>query len=318
MSTPTGAPAPRTPAPDPAPASPAPSRSPVVLRTRRRWTPGRILTTAFLLFVTVLWLVPLVYALLASLRDYAFTAEHGYLSLGGFTLDNYTTAWTTGELGRKFLNSAIITIPAVILTLFLASMVAFVVARFSWRLNIVLLGAFTAGNLLPPQSLLIPVFKLFQSIKLPLWVSESGNLLDSYMGLIAVNVAFQVGFCTFVLSNYMKALPRAIYESAMVDGASLWRQYWMITLPLCRPSMAALATLQVTWIYNEFFWATVLIQSGDKLPITSSLTNLTGAFFTDNNLVAAGSVMIALPTVVIYFVLQKHIVGGLTLGATKG
>lgn len=286
--------------------------------TGPRWTRGRVLRTAFLVTVALAWLVPLGYAVMASLRDYQYTAEHGYLSLGGFTLDNYVTAWQAGGLGRKFLNSAIITVPAVVLTLVLSSMVAFVIARFSWRINIVLLAAFTAANLLPPQALLIPLFKMFQSVKLPLWFSESGNLLDSYVGLIAVNTAFQVGFCTFVLSNYMKALPKAIYESAMVDGASVWRQYWQITLPLCRPSLAALATLQVTWIYNEFFWATVLLQSGDKLPVTSSITNLSGAFFTDNNLVAAGAVLIAIPTVVIYFLLQKHIVGGLTLGATKG
>ena len=72
----------------------------------------------------------------------------------------------------------------------------------------------------------------------------------------------------------MKTLPKEIYESAMVDGASVLRQYWQLTLPLCRPPLAALATLQVTWIYNEFFWATVLIQTGDKFPITSSLNNL--------------------------------------------
>ena len=137
-------------------------------------------------------------------------------------------------------------------------------------------------------------------------------------GLIAVNVGFQVGFCTFVLSNYMKALPKEIYESAMVDGASIWQQFWKLTLPLCRPSLAALATLEVTWIYNEFFWATVLLQNGDMFPITSSLTNLSGQFFTDNNLVAAGSVIVALPTLIIYFLLQKHFVAGLTLGATKG
>ncbi len=255
---------------------------------------------------------------MASLRDYQFTAQYGYLSFGGFTLDNYVTAWTTGEFARKFLNSAIITIPAVTLTLFLASLVAFVLARFSWKFNIVMLGAFTAGNLLPPQALLIPVFKMFQNIEVPFWLSESGTLLNSYVGLILVNVGFQVGFCTFVLANYMKALPKEIYEAAMVDGASIWQQYWKLTLPLCRPSLAALATLQITWIYNEFFWATVLLQSGEKFPITSSLTNLSGAFFTDNNLVAAGAVMIALPTIIIYFALQKHFVAGLTLGATKG
>jgi len=268
--------------------------------------------------MTILWLIPLVYAVLASLRDYQYTAEHGYLSFGGFTLNNYVTAWQVGEFARKFLNSAIITIPAVALTLFLASMVAFVLARFNWTFNIVMLGAFTAGNLLPPQALLIPVYKMFQGFEVPFWFSASGTLLNSYWGLIAVNVGFQIGFCTFVLSNYMKALPKEIYESAMVDGASIWQQYWKLTLPLCRPSLAALATLEITWIYNEFFWATVLLQNGELFPITSSLTNLSGAFFTDNNLVAAGAVMIALPTIIIYFALQKHFVAGLTVGATKG
>ncbi|WP_275442766.1 carbohydrate ABC transporter permease [Arsenicicoccus bolidensis] len=109
-----------------------------------------------------------------------------------------------------------------------------------------------------------------------------------------------------------------LYESAMVDGASVWRQFWQMTLPLCRPPLAALATLEVTWIYNEFFWATVLMQSGDKYPVTSSLNNLRGQFFTDNNLVAAGSLIVAVLTLAIYFALQKHFVAGLTLGATKG
>ncbi len=287
-------------------------------KNKRPWTRGRITTHVFLAVMTVVWLIPLVYALAASFRSYQYTAEHGYLSFGGFTIDNYLKAWDAGDFAHKFVNSAIITIPAVVLTLFLASMVAFVIARFNWKFNIFMLAAFTAGNLLPPQALLIPVFKMFQNFEVPFWFSESGTLLNSYWGLIAVNVAFQVGFCTFVLSNYMKALPKEIYESAMVDGAGIWEQFWGLTLPLCRPSLAALATLEVTWIYNEFFWATVLLQSGDKFPITSSLTNLSGAFFTDNNLVAAGSVVIALPTIIIYFLLQKHFVAGLTLGATKG
>ncbi|MDN5564897.1 MAG: carbohydrate ABC transporter permease [Luteococcus sp.] len=159
---------------------------------------------------------------------------------------------------------------------------------------------------------------MFQKIEVPFWLGESGTLLNTHLGLVLVNVAFQIGFCTFVLSNFMKALPEEIYESAMVDGTSLWAQFWRLTLPLCRPSLAALATSETTWIYNEFFWATVLPQNGDKFPITSSLTTLAGAFFSDNNLVSAGSIIIALPTLVIYFALQKHCVAGLTMGATKG
>ena len=156
------------------------------------------------------------------------------------------------------------------------------------------------------------------AIQVPFWFSESGTLLNSYWGLIAVNVAFQTGFCAFVLSNYMKTLPREMYESAVVDGASVLRQFFQLTLPLCRPALAALATLQVTWVYNEFFWATVLLQSGDKFPVTSSLNNLRGQFFTDNNLVAAGAIVVALPTLIIFFALQKQFVAGLTLGSTKG
>ncbi|MEO8828953.1 carbohydrate ABC transporter permease [Lapillicoccus sp.] len=280
--------------------------------------PARIVLQVFLILVSLAWLFPLLWAVINSFRDYAFTAAHGYVSFGGFTLSNYVNAWQQANFGHTLLNSAYITIPAVVLTLFLSSCIAFVVARFSFKFNLALLGLFTAANLLPPQALLIPVYRMFRAVELPYWLSDSGTLLDSYYGLIAVNVAFQTGFCAFVLSNYMKTLPRELYESAVVDGAGVLRQFFQLTLPLCRPPLAALATLQVTWIYNEFFWATVLLQSGDKYPVTSSLNNLRGQFFTDNNLVAAGSILIALPTLIVFFVLQKQFVAGLTLGATKG
>ncbi|KRB48396.1 ABC transporter permease [Terrabacter sp. Soil810] len=279
----------------------------------RRW-----LLPVMLTLISLIWLFPLLLALVNSFRDYAFTAKNGYVSWGGFTFDNYTNAWQQADFGLHFMNSAIITIPAVILTLFLSCCVAFVVARFSYRFNLALLGFFLAANLLPPQALLIPVYRMFRAIEVPLWISDSGTLLNSFVGLILVNMAFQIGFCAFVLSNYMKALPKELYESAVIDGASVSRQFFQITLPLCRPALAALAVLQTTWIYNEFFWATVLLQQGDKFPVTSSLNNLRGQFFTDNNLVAAGSMIVAIPTLVIFFVLQRHFVAGLTLGATKG
>jgi multiple sugar transport system permease protein len=285
---------------------------------RRRLSPARILLNVFLTATALAWLFPVLWAVYNSFRDYDYTSEHGYVSLGGFTLQNYLHAWEQGEFARHFLNSLYITVPAVLITLFIASCVAFVVARFSFRFNLVLLGVFTAANLLPQQALLIPLFRLYREVPLPLWMSDSGQLLDSYWGLILVNTAFQTGFCTFVLSNYMKALPHEMFEAARVDGAGVPTQFFRITLPLCRPALAALATLQVTWIYNEFYWATVLMQSGDKFPITSSLTNLRGQFFTDYNLLSAGSVVIAIPVLIIFFVLQKQFVAGLTLGSTKG
>jgi multiple sugar transport system permease protein len=297
---------------------PAAATTATTARNRRRLTPGRVLLYVFVILAALAWLFPVFWAVFNSFRDYDYTSANGYVSLGGFTFDNYTDAWEQGEFTRHFLNSLIITVPAVLLTLFLASCVAFVVARYSFRFNLVLLGLFTAANLLPQQALLIPLYRAYREIPLPLWMSDSGQLLDSYWGLILVNVAFQTGFCTFVLSNYMRALPQEMFEAARVDGAGVPTQFFRITLPLCRPALAALATLQVTWIYNEFFWATVLMQSGDKFPITSSLNNLRGQFFTDYNLLSAGSVVIAIPVLVIFFLLQKQFVAGLTLGSTKG
>ncbi len=278
----------------------------------------RVVLHAFLVIVALAWLFPIAWAVLNSFRDYSYTAEHGYVSFGGFTFDNYVDAWNQGNFGIHFWNSLVITVPAVAITLFLASCIAFVLARFSFWFNLPLLAFFLAANLLPPQALLIPIYRLFRAVQVPFWLSDSGSLLNTPIGVIAINVAFQLGFCTFVLSNYMKTIPAEIYESARVDGASVARQFWQLTLPLCRPPLAALATLQVTWIYNEFFWATVLLQSGDKFPITSSLNSLQGQFFTDYNLLSAGSVLVMLPVLVIFFALQRQFVSGLTLGATKG
>ncbi|WP_297742811.1 carbohydrate ABC transporter permease [uncultured Tessaracoccus sp.] len=280
--------------------------------------PMRILLQIFLMVMALLWLFPLLWALFNSFRDYSYTLQHGYLSFGGFTLDNYVQAWERGGFTNSFINSAIITLTAVVVTLVLSSCAGFVLARYSFRFNLSMLAVFVAANLLPPQSLLIPIYRMFRAVELPYWLSSSGSLLDSHLGVIIVNVAFQTGFCTFVLSNYIKTLPKEIYESAMLDGASIWTQFAGLTIPLLRPPLAALATLQTAWIYNEFFWATVLMQSGDKFPVTSSLNNLKGAFFTDYNLLSAGSIIAALPVLAVFFILQKQFVAGLTLGATKG
>jgi multiple sugar transport system permease protein len=272
----------------------------------------------FLTAVAVLWLIPLAWTLYTSLRPNAATTKLGYFSVGGgVTFSNFSTAWNSGFAGY-LLNSALITIPAVIITLFLASCVAFAVSRFAWKFNVSLLILFTAGNLLPPQILATPIYQLFKNIQLPLTVSDSGSLLNTYYGVIIMNVAFQVGFCTFVLSNYMKALPDELGEAARVDGASVWRQYRSIIMPLCRPALGALATLEVIWIYNDFFWALLLVQTGSRLPITTAINNLKGEFVNNYNLIAAGAMITVIPTLIIYFVLQRQFVAGLTLGASKG
>lgn len=276
-------------------------------------------THLFLTVMAIMWLIPLGWAFFTALRPKADTDAHGYFSLGGaFNFDNFVTAWNQGGFPRFFANSLIITIPTVILVLLFSSMMAFAISRVSWKFNITLLIMFTAGNLLPPQVLATPLFQMFKLLPLPYWFSDSGNLLNTYLSVILANTAFQIGFCTFVLSNYMKALSADLTEAALVDGAGIWRQYRSIIMPLCRPALAAMATLQVIFIYNDYFWPLLFIQSGDRLPVTTAISNLQGTFLSNYNLLAAGAIITVVPTLLVYIALQRHFVAGLTLGSSKG
>jgi multiple sugar transport system permease protein len=289
----------------------------VKTKTGIRW--GRIGLHGFLFTMALVWLFPLVYAFYTSLRPYEDTAKLGYASVGGsYNFDNYVKAFTTGQLPSYFLNTLIVVVPAVFLTLLLASMAAFVLSRFSWRFNLVFLMIFTAGNLLPQQVIITPLFRLYLLLPLPAPLSDNGIWYDQFFGVIAIHVAFQLGFCTFVLSNYMKTLPHEMTEAAVVDGAGVFQIYRKIIMPLVRPAFAALVVLETTWIYNDFFWALILMKSGERMPITSALNSLKGNFFVDNNLIAAGAIIVALPTMIVFFAAQKQFISGLTLGSTKG
>ena len=287
-------------------------------RNKQPVRPLRILLYVFLTLVAVGWLLPILFAVYASLRPYAETAQYGYISLPRhLSLHYYSQAWGTG-LPKYYKNTFLIAVPSVILVLFFASFVAFAISRVRIRGAKFLLVLFTAGNLLPPQVMVTPLYTLYNKIPLPESLSSSSTLYDTLYGVIAIHVAFQTGFCVFVLYNYMETVPNELTEAAIMDGAGVWRQYWQVILPLTRPALGALATLEFTWIYNDFLWGLVLLSTGDKMPVTSALNGLRGEFFTDYNLLAAGSVLVALPTMIIFFALQRQFIAGLTLGASKG
>ncbi len=288
-----------------------------VRRARIRW--GRVALHTFLVAMVLLWLWPLAWAIYAALRPISDTTKYGYVSVAreiGF--GNFIDAWNQGDLARNFLQTLLIVVPGVIITLLVASMVAFAVTRFSWKFNLLVLMLFTAGNLLPQQVIIVPLYRVWLALPLPTWLSDTGSLYDQLIGILLINVVFQTGFCVFVLSNYMKTLSKELNEAALVDGAGVFRIWWSIILPLCRPALAALATLEFTFIYNDFFWGLLLLKTGDRRPITSALNNLQGQFFTNYNLLAAASVLVAIPTIVVYILLQKQFIRGLSLGSTKG
>jgi multiple sugar transport system permease protein len=289
-------------------------------RRRRPLTPRRVLLHVFLAGTSLVFLFPLLYAVYTSLRPYAETARYGYFSLPhGLTFSNYSRAWEQSRVLHFLVNTLIIVLPSLVLILLLSSFVAFGLARFRVRGRKGLLILFAAGNLLPQQILVTPLYQAYRLWDDQTWVyNHQAFIYDTYWGVIAIHVAFQIGFCAFVLTNYMETLPHELTEAALVDGAGAWRQYWAITMPLCRPPLAALATLEFTWIYNDFLWALVLMNTGDKRPITSALANLQGQFVANQNMIAAAALIAAIPTLVVYVLLQKQFIAGLSLGSSKG
>ena len=271
----------------------------------------------FIGIFAIAWIFPIVWTLWSSLRPYKEIRQGGVFSppqeLGFF---NYAEAIDRMQLPTYFWNTVVITLPAVFLILLFGSLIAFVVTRYSFRFNVAMLLLFTAGNLLPAQLVFIPVFKMY--LGLGDLVGDRRFLYDSPLGVILIHVAFQMGFATFVLSSYMKTIPKEISESAMVDGASVFTHYFKVILPLLRPPLASLGVLMTTWIYNDFFWALVLMSTDSKRPITSALGRLQGEFVTDYNLLAAGAMIAAIPTLLVFFILRRQFVSGLTLGSTKG
>ncbi len=312
----------------------APATRPRTVRPGRRRgiRPARLALHAFLIAMAGLWLFPLLWAVYASLRPVSDTILHGYISWpSSIGFSNYINVWSQADLPYFYLNTLVIVVPGVILTLLLASMIAFCCTQFSWKFNLIVLMIFTAGNLLPAQVIIVPLYWLYLHTPIAALgsldigprfsfaiFSDNGLLYDQYIGIILIHVVFQTGFATFVLSNYMKTITKEITESALVDGANILRIWWSVILPLCRPALAAMATLLFTFMYNDFFWALLLLETGDKKPITSALNNLQGQFFVNYNLLAAGALLAAVPPIIIFIALQKHFVAGLTLGSTKG
>jgi multiple sugar transport system permease protein len=284
--------------------------APTSVRPERRIRKGVHPAVIFIVwFFALLWLVPIVGAFLTAFRTFDDLNEFGLFSIPRqFTLDNFTRAWQQANLGQFMLNSFIITIPSLTACVLLSSMCAYALVRFRFALARPLYMMFVAGLMLPFQMLLLPVFKL----------SSQLHIYNTYWSLILIHTAFQLGFCSFVLRNFMRTVPPSLFESAVIDGATEWVIFRRIAFPLMLPGLAALATLEFTWIFNDFLWALVLIQDTHLKPVTTGLANLRGQFTTDYPLIVAGSLVATIPTLIVFFGLQRYFIQGLTVGATKG
>jgi len=258
----------------------------------------------------VLWLLPLLGVALTSIRPAGDLAAGNYFGVPSYFAgpENYTAVFRDSHIGQFILNSFKVTIPTVIGAVGLSCLTGFALSTYKFKANLWIFFLFVAGNFVPFQILMVPVRDL----------SVRTGLYDSVYGLMLFHTAFQTGFCTLFMRNFIKTLPFALIESARVEGVSEWKIFWHIVLPLMRPAIAALSVLIFTFVWNDYFWATVLVQGDHAMPVTAGLLSLKGRWVSAWQLVSAGSIVAAMPPVAMFFLMQRHFIAGLTLGATKG
>jgi len=268
---------------------------------------------AFYLVGTLLvasWLIPIAIAFFTSLKsmDELMASPRMWAPPKKVVLANFAEVWTKGGMARYVVNTLIITIPSVIGALLVSSLGAFALAFYKFRLNKTVLIIFITGMLIPFQMLLIPVYRF----------SDATGLINTYPGIILFHIAFQLGFCTFFLRNFMKQIPFSLIEAPRIDGATDFYIYRKIVLPLSVSSMAALGVLEFTWIWNDLLWSLILLQVDRLKPVTLGLANMQGEFISNYNMIAAGSIIAAAAPLIIFLLFQRYFIAGLTVGAEKG
>ncbi len=264
---------------------------------------------ASLPIVLFFWLAPLIAVAVFSVKPAADFTQANYWGLPssfeGWT--NYGQVFFNSDMPRYLLNSVLITVPTVIGAVALSCMTGFALGVYKFKANLWIFFMFIAGNFAPFQILMVPVRDLTVDM----------GLYNTKMGLVLFHVAFQTGFCTLFMRNFIRALPFELIEAARVEGIAEWRIFWFVVLPLMKPAIAALSVLIFTFIWNDYFWAVVLTQGAESQPVTAGITSFNAQYRAAYHLMSAGSIVAALPPVLMFFLMQRHFIAGLTLGAVK-
>lgn len=257
----------------------------------------------------VLWLLPLLAVAIFSIKPASDFAGGNYWTWPSefAGIENYTRVFTESPMPRYILNSFLITIPTVIGAVALSCMTGFALGIYKFRFNLAIFFMFIAGNFVPFQILMVPVRDLTIDM----------GLYNTKTGLVLFHIAFQTGFCTLFMRNFIRALPFELIEAARVEGIKEWQIFLYVVLPLMKPAIAALAVLIFTFIWNDYFWAVVLTQGESAQPVTAGITSFNAQFGVAYHMLSAGSIIAALPPVAMFFLMQKHFIAGLTLGAVK-
>jgi len=263
---------------------------------------------ALLAVYTLLIVVPLAVVVFGSFKTQQQLFASPFLPTLSPRMSNYSAALFDQGISTALLNSALVTVTSVIVTLALASLAAYAVARIpGWKGNLIF-GFLILGMAIPAQANMIPQRVLFDSL----------GLLDSLLGLVIINITVTLPVATFILGGFMKTLPPSLFEASSIDGAGPWRAFRSIAIPLSAPSIAATTIFLFVIQWNDLLYPLLFIQSPEKKTLPLALLSFQGEFLTNYPLLFTGVIVSSLPIVVAYVFLQRYFVAGITAGATKG
>jgi len=224
--------------------------------------------------------------------------------------NNFARAWSDARIGEYFINTLLVIVPAIFLTLLVASMAAYVIARFPFPGNRVLFYFFLAGMLFPVFLALVPLFFLLRDIK----------LLNTFSGLILVYIAYSLPFTVFFMTGFFRTIPSAFHEAAIIDGANQYQVFFRIMLPLAKSGLISMAIFNFLGMWNQYILPLILISKSDNYVLSQGLAflSLQQRYENDWSGLFAAITLIMIPTLVVYIIFQGQIQKGLTAGALKG
>lgn len=225
-----------------------------------------------------------------------------------WNLDNFRFLFEVSNVGRSFLNSVIVTGFSVVITLTLASMCAFAISRMITVTGKILFSLFAVGLAIPGQVNLVPIFILFNDLQ----------LTNKLSGIVLINVVTTLPISVFILTAFFRELPKEMYEASEVDGATPFRVYRSIALPLSRPAMGATAIFLFVITWNELLFPLLLITDTEKRTLPLALLSFRGEFFSNYSMIFTAVMVASIPMVAMYLMMQRSFISGLTAGAVKG
>jgi ABC-type glycerol-3-phosphate transport system permease component len=272
----------------------------------------------FILVILVIFAAPIIGVVLTSVQSNAEIAARGVWHIPeNATLENFLDVWNNTATPRYLLNSFLVTIPATFLSVLGGVLLGYVFSQFRFPFAELLFLVVIAGMFFPPQAMLIPLFKMFNSPIEILGFQVLPTLYDTVYSMIIIHMSLGLAITTLLMRNFMSALPSGIREAAIVDGAGEWSVLFRVVLPLTLPALAVLATLQFTWIWNDFLWPLVLTRSEAAKTIMAGINALQGQYSVAWANQAAMAVIASIPTIAIFIAFQRYFIAGLTMGSVK-